>query len=202
MAGAGFGAMRGGSEAYVASLPCGLDTYPECQVKAGFYLQILAAIPRPPEHLPPPLADLVANPRPISSWIPEVHHQALAEAIAEQVYGSPSVYLRVVREGQRRLFAERIYAPLLQLLSPERLLRQAAKRWSNFHRGTTLTIAAEHGRGATALVSHPPGLFSPIGLESLALGFQAALEASSAKDARVIVNARGRDATTFEASWR
>ncbi|MCA9657085.1 MAG: hypothetical protein KC486_01965 [Myxococcales bacterium] len=188
-------------EEYVGALPRGLDSFPECQIKAGFCRELLAALPRAPAGLPAPLADLVAAPPPISSWIPEVHHQALVEAIVDEFYDSRDAYLEVAYACQRRLFSTRIYAPLLQLVSPERLLRQAAKRWGNFHRGTSLEVLEEGDHVAQLRVLHPPRLFTRTGLRSLGSGFRAAVDASRAQTCAVEICARHLGSTTFEIRW-
>jgi len=186
---------------YIEALPRGLDSYPECRIKAGLCREVVASFPRPPKRLPAALAELVGAMPPVSSWISEVHHQAVIEATVDEFYSSRESYLDFAYECQRRLFSARIYSPLLQLISPERLLRQAAKRWGNFHRGSTLEVLRGDKKSATIRVHHPGGLFSVTGLRSLAEGFRAAINASRAKQCDVLIVEREQAWTTYRLHW-
>jgi len=186
---------------YLESLPSGLASYPESQIKAGYCREILGNVGRLPQGLPPPLAELVTAMPPISSWIPEVHHQAIIESIIDEFFPSREAYLTLAYTCQRRLFSHRIYAPILQLVSPQRLLRQAPRRWSNFHRGTTLRVLEEGTGRAVLRIEHPPELFSATGLRSLAGGFRAAVDASRAKECDVLITEHDNGATTYRLRW-
>ena len=63
-------------EEYIAGLPDGLASHPQCQAKASLYRSLIDTKGLEPDDvdaLPPDLRSLVIHPVPISSWIPEVH---------------------------------------------------------------------------------------------------------------------------------
>ena len=188
--------------AYVAGLPHGLDTHPGCRIKAAFSRSLLEELPAPPKGLPEPIAALVDRPPMINAWIPEVHHQALMLGTVDDVFaGDEDAFLAVMLTMQRRLLRRKIYAPLLQLIDPSRLLMQAARRWANFHRGTKLEVERTADREARLWVTHPRGLYSPLGLRSLASGFRAAVEAARSHRAEVAIAEATPESTEFHARW-
>ena len=189
-------------ERYVAELPDGLDSYPTHRIKAAFTRSLLEEIPAQPLGLLGPVGALVDHPPVISAWIPEVHHQALILAVVDQVYaGEEDAFLAMMSAMQRRLLSSKIYAPLLQLVSPARLLKQASKRWTSFHQGTTLDVIAVEDTEARLRIEHPPGLFSAVGRRGLASGFCAAIEVARSQAGEVRVAEAGRDFTEFAARW-
>ena len=190
-------------DAYVARLADGLDSHPDCVIKGAFSRSLLERIPAVPAGLPGPLGELVEHPPLISAWIPEVHHQGLIVAVVERVYaGDREAFLEMMTGMQRDLLGRKIYAPLLQWVDPARLLHQAAKRWSNFHRGTSLEVERIDDDGARLSIVHPAALYSGAGCDALAGGFRAAVEAGRTAHADVVVAARTPTRTTFRAAWR
>jgi hypothetical protein len=187
---------------YIAGLPEGLDSYPDFRIKAAFSRSLLDELPTPPVGLPGPIGELVAHPPMISAWIPEVHHQALIVGVVERVFdGDQETFLDLMLRMQRRLLGRKIYAPLLQLIDPSRLLKQAAKRWTNFHRGTTLEVTPVGDREARVGLPHPAGLFSTPGRRALAGGFRAAIEAGRTHEADVTVVEASAERTEFRLRW-
>ena len=189
-------------ERYIAALPDGLNSHAGFQIKAGFSRSLLEELPAPPRGLPGAVGELVEHPPMISAWIPEVHHQALILGVVERLYdGDQDAFLELMLRMQRRLLGRKIYAPLLQLFDPGRLLKQAAKRWTNFHRGAKLTVGQAGDQEVRVDISHPPGLFSTPGRHALAGGFRAAIEAGRTHEAEVDVVDAGTECTQFRLRW-
>ncbi len=192
----------GSLSSYLAGLPQGLQSYPGHLIKAAFSRALLDEIPEAPQNLPEPIAALVDNRPMISAWIPEVHHQALLLGVAEQVFGGDDeAFLDAMLGMQRRLLKRKIYAPLLQIVDPARLLKHAARRWTNFHRGATLQLNDLTKNEARISVEHPKGLFSPVGCRALAGGFRASIEAGDTHEAEVTVVEAGDERTVFLGRW-
>lgn len=187
---------------YVAALPQGLDSYPQHTIKAAFARTLLDELSEPPRDLPGPIGALVDSPPVISARIPEVHHQALLLGVEEQVFdGNTSAFLDSMLHMQRRLLNRKIYAPLLQLVDAPRLFKYAARRWNNFHRGTTLQVVNIISNEARISISHPQGLFSSLGREALAGGFRVAIEAGRSHEAEVVVIEASDERTDFRGRW-
>ena len=111
------------------------------------------------------------------------------------------MFLDAMLRIQRRLLTRKIYAPLLQFLDPARLLKHASRRWTNFHRGTVLRVDNVANNETRISISHPSGIFSPVGREALAGGFRAAIEAGDAKDAEVVLIEASDERTEFRGRW-
>ncbi len=187
---------------YVAELPNGLDSYPEHRIKAAFTRSLLEQSPVRPAGLPGPVGELVEHPPLISAWIPEVHHQAVMLAVVDQAFSSKEgPFLSTMLAMQRRLLGHKIYAPLLQLVSPARLLNQASKRWAKFHQGTALQVSPTRDNEVWLRVEHPPGMFSAVGRRALASGFRAAIEVARSENGDVEVAVAGPDFTEFRGHW-
>lgn len=188
--------------AYLASLPSGLESYPECQIKGAFSRALLAALPAAPRGLPGPLAELVDAPPLVNSWIHEVHHQALIAGIIDRLYPARvDAFMALMFSVQRDVLGGRIYAPLMQLISPARLLAHAARRWSNFHRGSRLIVERRSPTAARVTVEHPPRLYTEVGRLGLAQGFCAAIEASRGRDGAVELERADERRTIYRATW-
>lgn len=166
-------------EEYLRSLPHGLDSYPEAHTKAslvsiGLELRPLGrdAVAR----LPTALQQTVLDPPPATSWIPSVHYLAIQVAIAE-TYSMGSAELGeawyVLME---RLMNGPIYSGLFRLLDPQFVLRTAAARWSQFHRGWTIAIDRETSP-ATLMMRYPSGLIDEKLAPAYAAVWQAVLDA-------------------------
>lgn len=187
---------------YVTTLPQGLRSYPGHAIKAAFARALLEELPKPPRGLPEPIAVLVDRPPAISAWLPEVHHQALLLGVVEQVFdGDEAEFLDMMLRLQRRLLKRKIYATLLQIVDPARLLKHAARRWTNFHRGATLHLDQLTTGEAHISVTHPRGLFSSLGRAALAGGFRAAIEAGRTHEAEVVVIETTDERTEFRGRW-
>lgn len=190
--------------AYVRRLPNGLESYPQCQAKASLYRSALSDRPLPAEvvaALPRPLRDLVQTPPPVSSWVSEVHSHSLFCALYDTSFASPEAFERFTYERQRELFGGPMYAILLRLASPTRLIKGATKRWAAFHVGSELHVEkAVAGEGVLEL-RHPPGLWDELSSRGLIAGFRAALELSGAEGLDLRVVESRSDAARFVARW-
>ncbi len=162
---------------YIESLPQGLDSHPGAQGKASLYRSMLDQ--RTPEavkehELPAPVADLLASPRPVSSWISEVHSNATLLFIQDVSGLDDEAYAGLVYDRMRALFDGPLYRILFRLSSPRLLIRSAAIRWRSFHRGTSFAVDTSSPRNAVLDVEFPPFLWN----EPTAMGLVAALRAT------------------------
>ena len=135
--------------AYLERLPDGLASYPGCLAKASLYRSIIEELPLDDTRLPEPLQDLLRRPRAVSEWIPEVHSHAVLLAQYDQRFTALPEFAAHCYAAQRRLWDSKIYAFMMRLMSPVRLLASTSQRWGQFHRGTEL-VAERSGEGAGA----------------------------------------------------
>lgn len=176
--------------AYVARLPNGLDSHPDCQVKASLYRSALEGRPIPRaaiDALPPRLRTLVVNPAPVSAWIPEVQSLALLTAHLDACCSSLEDFERSCYLRQRRLFDSPLYRVVVKLATPNLLLRTAALRWGALHRGTTLVVERNERGVAHLNMEHPAQLWDEPTRLALTAGFRALLDLCGARNSTVEV---------------
>jgi len=191
--------------AYLADLPDGLDSFPECRSKASLHRAFLDEKPLPPlapGALPEPVRELIEAPAAVSSWIPTVVHHSVLLVIRELCFTDDESYCRHAFESQRRIFRGPMYRLLLVAMPVDTVLRGIAYRWKAFHQGTQLEVL-ERGEGEARLeLRFPPGLYNELGLKGLASGFRAALDAMKATDAKVEVTEIAAGEAHFRGTWR
>lgn len=164
--------------AYLERLPDGLASYPGCLAKASLYRSIIEELPLDDTRLPEPLQDLLRRPRAVSEWIPEVHSHAVLLAQYDQRFTAVPEFAAHCYAAQRRLWDSKIYAFMMRLMSPVRLLASTSQRWGQFHRGTEL-VAERSGEGAAWLrLTTPPHVYDEIALIGLTEGLRAVIDCS------------------------
>jgi hypothetical protein len=171
-------------EGYVAGLPAGLDSFPECLAKGSVLRSTLAQQPveRILASLPEPLRLLVSDPPVDSEWLSEVKLAAIFHAVVDVRGYGESEMLAWARDRNRVLFRNPAYRILMAVSSPATLLRGATMRWSNWHRGSSLEIEGIVDVGVRGLLRFPPGLFDDLMLQAFGEAFGAAMELARARD--------------------
>lgn len=193
------------TEAYLAQLPDGLDSHPQCQVKASLYRSALEARPVPAaaiEELPPVLGRMAAHPHPVSAWVPEVHSLALVTAVSEATCASLEDFERLSYLRQRRLFDSPLYRIAVRLATPNLLLRTATLRWRSIHRGTAWEVDENRPGFARMSMRHPPHLWSTRARVGLTAGFRALVDLCGGRGSVVSVADASESHMTLEGSWR
>ncbi|MBN1652654.1 MAG: hypothetical protein JXA30_02640 [Deltaproteobacteria bacterium] len=177
---------------YLESVPNGLDSYPECLARTDARENIrleYSEIGQDTE-LPPIIADFFAG-RYKKSWIPEVVSNALLLCVRDSIFQTDEDLLAWSYQGHSRLYLKPHYRVMIYILSPALLISGATNRWSSFHRGTTLTpkpIKREGGfyQGSASL-TFPPRLYNELILRVQRGAYQAAVDATKAKESRVLL---------------
>jgi uncharacterized protein (TIGR02265 family) len=188
--------------AYVESLPEGLDSLRDCQQKASILRQFVG---RPhasalAKALPAELRGLVEAPPPATEWISEVKATAIYLALRD-VMGSDEAFLEYTYEMNRRLLSGPLYRVLFALVSPERVIKGAASRWSQLHRGTELrTEALSPPRVRFRLVS-PIGLVPEVLARAYGGAYRVAIELAGARAVDVTIESAGPTGYTFALRW-
>ncbi|MBV1860721.1 MAG: hypothetical protein KUG77_20065 [Nannocystaceae bacterium] len=177
--------------AYIARLPQGLDSHPECLSKASLYRSTLEGRPFPraaAQALPPELRQLVLHPLPVTAWVPEVRSLALAMAHLDACCSSLDDFERSCYLRQRRLFDGPLYRVAVKLATPSLLLRTAARRWTTLHRGTTLVVKTNEPGRADLSMEHPPHLWDEPTRLALTSGLRALLDLCGARNGTIDVD--------------
>lgn len=162
--------------AYLAVLPAGLDSHPSCQAKASLYRAFVAETV--PDGLPAALQDLMVRPRPVTSWIPEVHSHALLLAHYDLQGHDHASFAKFTYDSQHALWTSKLYSFLMKLIAPSRLLAGTSTRWSQFHRGSELGATALAPGVAELVLRCPAHLYDEISILGLTEGLRAVLDVS------------------------
>ena len=190
---------------YLDSLPAGVASHPECQMKGAViraYFDSLPAISAPPE-LPAEAIALLEQPPAPSAWVPEVVCHVLMLLAAHDLFETEDAYLDHVLRTNRALFESLTYRVLFSLVRPKTTLAQASARWGLFHAGTTLEPVGKIRRGSGDLVLRAPPDHCPLVLaKGYAASFRAVVEAAGASGAEVEVELRNPGEVLFRARWR
>lgn len=194
---------------YLAKLPAGICSYPECSVKASVYRDALESRPLSRVDLlllPPEVVELVERPPPVTVWVPEVVSTVILVAILDRHFPTGRPGLEAFRDWtydrNRRLLTRPLYRALFLLLNPERLLRNVGKRWDAFRRGTRLELLANGPGWAELVVRHPPNLFNESTLYGLSGAFRAAAEASGGRNVETEARQTKEREARYVISWQ
>ena len=110
-------------------------------------------------ELPKELQDVLDEPPPPNTWIPQTTALALIVSIVEARRLTASAESLWIRDAATHLFASPMYRILMQAASPRMVFKTAHLRWGAFFRGTELSSTVED-RVAELTLSGPPGLFN------------------------------------------
>lgn len=191
-------------ERYLASLPRGLSSYPECMHKGeplGVWLQ------RSPTRdvarlVPPPVAGLLDRDRPTPPWVPEVHANVLYLAMRQAHFPDDAAFLAHARECNRAVLDTPMNRVLFWAAAPRAILRAAGLRWGSLHRGSAIDVRFGQDSSATVVLSFPRGLFPELVLRGNATGFALAMENAGAREIEVEVRAVAPTRALFTGRWR
>lgn len=188
---------------YIAALPQGLASYPQCLVKGAVIRGFLETAPAlfPKAGLDDELRALVENPPLPNEWFPEAHFNALMTAHQELL--PRATYDDWVYRRNRRLLESSLYRMLFLVISPERLFTGMPGRWAAFRRGTEFLLV-EHGKGhATTEVRFPAKLHDARTLRNLCIACRAACDAAggrgTASTLTLVEPTRGRVSIRWDA---
>jgi hypothetical protein len=190
-------------EAYLATLPEGLDAHPQCRQKASIArhtLQRFVDGALPP--LPAPLQALVDAPPPASLWIPEVHATALFLAICDAQFPDDDTYVARSLALNRELLQSPLYRMVMFVAAPAMLIPLAGRQWATLHRGSTLTATALAGAGhARSEMRFPASLFPALLVRCFATAQQAVVEGSGGRDVRVELRGLTSTRADYDIFW-
>lgn len=194
------------TSAYIAGLPAGLDSYPDCLA----HRSILEGLVRDHGHvgraagLPGPVRRLLTLPVK-DDWIPEVVFQAANLAIRDHAFEDDAGFMTWTTDWSRELLDKPVLKHLMRLLSPTLVVSGAAKRWKAVHVGSRLEarlLDDEAGRArSVARLTFPPHLFPELFLRGLVGVFDAAVRGARGRDTRVRLLSHSDSHAEYETSW-
>lgn len=189
--------------AYLASLPHGLESFPEVQQKGSIVQSFLEGVPiqKHLARLPDAVSELVKRPPMPSAWVSEVKAAALYLACADLCFPSPRAYLEFAYTANKKIIEGPLYSVLFRVLGVERFVKVVAGRWDQFHRGTALQVVHfERTEGRLRLDF--PGTATPVLLAQIhGTAFRASVELAGAKNVSVTCEQSSPTAFDYVCRW-
>ena len=172
------------AEAYLARLPRGFDSYPECTARASVFRvfsesRSLRGFSWREVH--PKIATTLRTPLPPSGWLPEVSLVSSILAMADHLGLTDDEAVRWFADCSTKLLSNRMYAALISLASPAMLVRSNGMVWRTLHRGVGFGMVIQD-RGANVSVTFPPFLHNDLVMRAQGEGIRLALEMSRARN--------------------
>jgi hypothetical protein len=191
-------------EAYLASLPRGIASYPECQQK---FEPLDVWLRQSPTRdlarlVPPQVAALLDRDRPAPAWVPDVHTNVLYLAMRQAHFADDAAFLAHARKCNRAVIETPMNRLVFWVASPRAILRGTGLRWGSLHRGSSLEVSFVRDSSAQVVLSFPRGLFPELVLRGIAMAFAVALEFNGAKDVEVQLRSVEPTRAVFTGRWR
>lgn len=179
-------------DAYLESLPGGLEAFPSCVVKGSILRSMLGdGFFRPfARDLPPTLRALVETPPLATQWVPEVHQLALLLAALDGHFanaGGEAAFLSWGDRASAAMLKSPLYRVMFALAGPALLLDNMPGRMQALRRGTQFELVERSEGLARVHFRFPRGLYLPILLQARARSIRGALEMAGGKRATVRV---------------
>ncbi|MBX7078140.1 MAG: hypothetical protein K1X88_03065 [Nannocystaceae bacterium] len=187
---------------YVARLPAGLASYPECRSRGTLVLSAAEGHELSPwrDAMPPEVWALIEQPPLPGAWVPAVLSDAVFFAVVDTHYPRPEQVVQWTRERTLRTARSRMYRALTRISGPSMVLRMSAAVHGMFQKGTDLD-ATRTDDGMTLRLTHPPHLHG--GSNHLAnVGmFEVLLEIATARPSRVEMLESEPQWALYHARW-
>ncbi|MEM6996418.1 MAG: hypothetical protein AAF721_38290 [Myxococcota bacterium] len=191
--------------AFIAGLPDGLASHPQCSAKATLYRTLSETMPLQPDELaamPAPLRELIERPAPVSSWIPEVYSHAIMLSIYDRRFTNLASFADHAYKHQRRLFEGPLYAVAFRIITPALVVKTSALRWRMFHRGMKFIpneLSPGHGQ---VRLEYPHGVYEAVLRRALCEALRAALDMTNGGGNTVLELEASRTHAVLDVHWR
>jgi len=194
--------MTAALDTYLNRLPAGLESYPNMTIKGAIFRQFLKGVDVDllRAALPPRLLSLVDNPPPANVWMPEVQSNAVFTVVAEVCFADEDAFMQYAYENNKEVLESPLYALLIRMLSPSRVVKLAAKAWGQMHKGTTL-FADDHGAYTLLRLDHPPHAYPRCMLLALSQGYLSAAHLAGEEAATAELIDEEVDGAAFKLNW-
>ncbi len=191
---------------YLASLPNGLASYPECLVKSDAHDGLRDGFPQIAEDLGlPTVVRQFFRGEYHDEWMPETLGSTVVHLVRDACFADDHTHYDWCYQNNGKLFKKPHYRVLMALLSPTLLLTNAAKRWATMHQGSTLVAQPVRRTDTqlccTTLLHYPSGMFDELDLRNIASGYRAALDCSRAKNPATEIHRRNDGDAEIMVTW-
>ncbi len=188
---------------YLAKLPAGLDSYPECLTKGALLRSSLDGVRFHPSwaSLPPRLRSaLEVRPLP-TEWISTVLTDSVSLVIVDTYFPTTDAMTKWNYDRTLQTANLPIYRMLTRVAGLPSFLRGAVKMHGFFQRGTDIRIKLAEGQ-ADLRLEHPPHLHGRLNHMSNEAVFRALLDAAGAREASVLLLESTPTFARYRARWQ
>jgi hypothetical protein len=191
------------TRAYVASLPRGLASYPECRSKASIWKNIhrWTETGKLVGHVPPELTVFSAEGLLDNTWISAAESFASHLALRDVLFPSDAAMVEHFRMLDRQLLSGPLYRMLFAVASPLRVVHAADRRFRAMFEGITLAVHQEDDCRVGLSLRYAPGLLPPLVGSLYLVAFEVAAELAGAKAVKSRVISHGDIAAKYELTW-
>lgn len=162
---------------YIASLPQGIDSYPDMKALADVPAAIRIQFPHlvKKDDLPPAIVAALTAPWYSGTWIPEVHFMALNALVRDVIYKNDSGYLQFCFDTMKASFTGPVMKAVMLFVSPTMLAIGIEKRWGAYKRGSVMTSQVTSATSRTLVLKYPERLYLPCMLAGFGKSIEAGL---------------------------
>jgi hypothetical protein len=190
--------------AYLASVPGGIDAYPDCLHKGE---PLAVWLERSPldglaERVPPAVARLLRAPRDLPQWVPEVHATVIYLAMREVHFQDDASFLAHARRCNQSVLETPLNQVLFWAASPRAILRAGPVRWGSMHRGSTITVRSPDEHSGELTMAFPENLFPEIVVRGNGTGCALAIERAGGRAPEIHLREMSPTRAVLEARWR
>jgi uncharacterized protein (TIGR02265 family) len=191
------------TRAYVADLPHGLASYPECRSKASIWKNILRWTDTDAlsGRVPPDLTVFAAESLLDAEWMSAAQSFAAHLALRDTLFSTDAALAEHFRMLDRKLLSGRLYRMLFALTSPERVVHAADQRFRAMFAGITLEARLVRPAGVEVSLRYPPRLLPPLVGTLYLVAFEVAVELAGASGVKSRVLEHGDTSARYELSW-
>ncbi|MEM6956036.1 MAG: hypothetical protein AAF645_10120 [Myxococcota bacterium] len=189
---------------YIARLPDGLASYPECQSKGSLLLSAVLDqdLDEITEGLPPVLVNVMRAPPPAGVWVSAVLSDAAFHAVCDRVYATDDAMLAWCRERTMMMATNPLYRAFFRVSGPRVLFKMSMHSHRLFQRGTDLEIETLEPNRVVSRMTHPPHLHSRLNQLSNVSLFEAIAELTGGKNVKATMLERGPTEALYECTWQ
>ncbi|MEL6546319.1 MAG: hypothetical protein AAFQ82_16950 [Myxococcota bacterium] len=189
---------------YIESLPDGLQSHPQAQVRSDVLHTVRAALSDVDTMMPEPMRVALRD-QSDERWHPEVVGVALMLMCRDWVFQSDEAFLEWAFEASLKLFETPLNRMLMMVVSPTLVSIGAGKKWGNFHRGSELVSGGVNKEGSLHVVSghmsFPEHLFPELIVARWSRSILAALSTTRAQDPKIETTAYTSTIAHFRVTW-
>lgn len=191
------------TRAYLASLPLGIASYPECRSKVAVWRNIVRRTNTSnlPERVPTELRELLDLPLPEGAWFPAVHSFAGHLMLRDCLFTSDEAMYDHFRHVDRMLLAGPLYRVLFSLTSPHMVVHASDRRFATLFQGLELSTARVDARSVEVCLDYPPRLCPPLVGRLFLIAFEVAVELAGGADVQGRVLAVKATGSRYALSW-